>query len=76
MKTNKAHIEYYHIELENCFDTVLAEGLEVETFIDPRIVAHDWECTEACCTYIPIGPKPALPCLNLRLKKSPLKEFA
>ena len=76
VKTNKAHIEYYHIELENCFDTVLAEGLEVETFIDPRIVAHDWECTEACCTYIPIGPQPALPCLNLRLKKSPLKEFA
>ena len=69
VKTNKAHIEYYHIELENCFDTVLAEGLEVETFIDPRIVAHDWECTEACCTYIPIGPQPASALPELALKE-------
>jgi hypothetical protein len=58
--TGKAHIEYYHIELADCFDTVLAEGLEVETFIDPRVVAHDWECTRACCTYIPVGPQPTL----------------
>jgi hypothetical protein len=56
--TGKAQIEYYHIELADCFDTVIAEGLEVETFIDPRVVAHDWECTGACCTYIPIGPQP------------------
>lgn len=54
----KERIEYYHIELADCFDTVIAEGLEVETFIDPRVVAHDWECTGACCTYIPIGPQP------------------
>ena len=58
--TGKERIEYYHIELADCFDTVIAEGLEVETFIDPRVVAHDWECTGACCTYIPIGPQPML----------------
>jgi hypothetical protein len=56
--TGKDEIEYYHIELADCFDTVIAEGLEVETFIDPRVVGHDWECTSACCTYIPIGPQP------------------
>jgi hypothetical protein len=56
--TGKEVIEYYHIELADCFDTVVAEGLEVETFIDPRVVGHDWECTSACCTYIPIGPQP------------------
>ena len=58
--TGKARIEYYHIELADCFDTVIAEGVEVETFIDPRVVAHDWECTGACCTYIPIGPQPIM----------------
>jgi hypothetical protein len=54
----KAQIEYYHIELVDCFDTVIAEGLEVETYIDSRIVRHDWECTNEGCTYIPIGTQP------------------